>query len=123
MAVLRPWRATTAAERLAWGGAYADTGLVFCDEDGSGIHPERITKTFTRLVKAAGLRVVRFHDLRHGSASLQLAAGVDLAVVSKRLGHSQLSLTTDTYSHLIGTVGRDAAEAAAAMVPRASSGG
>ena len=118
IAVLRGVRRRQAEERLAWGPAYEDTGLVFTHEDGRGVHPEVITKTFRRLAQRAGVRVVRLHDLRHGSASLQLAAGVDLAVVSKRLGHSTLTLTSDTYSHLIGGVGRDAAERTRALVPR-----
>jgi integrase len=48
-----------------------------------------------------------------------LAAGIDLAVVSKILGHSSLTITADTYSHLLDGVGRDAAERASALVPRA----
>ncbi len=60
--------------------------------------------------------------MRHGSASLQLAAGIPIAVVSKRLGHSSIAITSDTYSHLLDGVGRQAAEAAAALVPRGDSG-
>ncbi len=95
--------------------------LVFAREDGTGLHPEYVTRHFHRLAKAAGLRQVRLHDLRHGQASLMLAAGVPLAVVSKRLGHSSLALTSDTYSHLLEGVGRSAAEAAASLVPRVPS--
>jgi integrase len=51
---------------------------------------------FTRLVKSAGLRRIRLHDLRRGAASLRLAAAVDIAAVSKMLGHSSISLTSDT---------------------------
>ncbi len=94
---------------------------MFTREDGSGLHPEYVTRHFHALTKAAGLRQLRLHDLRHGQASLMLAAGVPLAVVSKRLGHSSLALTSDTYSHLLGGVGRSAAEAAAARVPRVPS--
>ena len=72
----------------------------------------------TSCAVAAGLRPIRLHDLRHGAASLMLAAGVDLALVSKRLGHSSVSITSDTYSHLVEGVGREAAERAAALVPR-----
>jgi integrase len=106
------------AERATWGEAYSDHGLVFARQDGTPIPPERVTKRFAELVKSAGLRPVRLHDLRHGQASLLLAAGVPLAVVSKRLGHSSLTITADTYSHLLEGVGRDAAERAAALVPR-----
>jgi integrase len=105
-------------ERATWGDAWVDSGLVFTREDGSGWHPEVVTKRFIALAAAAGVRPVRLHDLRHGQASLMLAAGVPLAVVSKRLGHSSITITSDTYSHMLEGVGRQAAEAAAALVPR-----
>lgn len=106
------------AERQAWGDAYVDHGLVFAREDGNPLRPDDVTKLFVSLVDDAGLRRIRLHDLRHGQASLMLAAGVDLAIVSKRLGHSSIAITSDTYSHLLGGVGRDAADRASALVPR-----
>ena len=105
-------------ERQAWGEAYADHDLVFAREDGNPLAPETVTKRFRELVDEAELRPVRFHDLRHGRASLLLAADVDIALVSKMLGHSSIAITADTYSHLLGNVGRDAAEAADALIPR-----
>ncbi len=105
-------------ERAAWGAAYQDRDLVFCREDGSPHRPEKITKLFTQLSAEAGLRRVRLHDLRHAAASLMLAANVPLALASKRLGHSSASFTADTYSHLLEGVGRAAAEATAALIPR-----
>lgn len=116
--VLRAWKRRQAAERLRAGPVWEDTGLVFTRPDGSGWHPQQVTKQFRRLAKAAGLPPCRLHDLRHLSASLQLAAGVDIAVVSKRLGHSALSFTCDTYCHLIGKAGRQAADKTAALVAR-----
>ncbi len=107
------------SERAAWGEAYADSGLVFTREDGRPLRPEYATRRMQAIAEQAGLPRKRLHDLRHGSASLQLAAGVPIAVVSKRLGHSSLSITSDTYSHLLRGVGQAAAEATAAMVPRA----
>jgi integrase len=62
--------------------------------------PERVSKRFAELVKAAGLRPIRLHDLWQGQASLMLAAGVPMAVVSKRLSHSTIALTADLYLHL-----------------------
>lgn len=67
------------------------------------------------------LRRVRLHDLRHGTASLMIAAGVDAAVVSKVLRHSTIKLTVDTYGHLLPGVGEAAAEQRAGMIPRAAS--
>jgi len=80
--------------------------------------PEYVTKLFPRLAKEAGLRPIRLHDLRHGAASLRLAAGVEIAAVSKMLGHSSIAITADTYSHLLRGVGRQAAGAAMSLVPR-----
>ena len=81
-----------------------------------------MTRTFKRLAKAAGLPAdVWFHAAtRHGHASMLLAAGVDIAIVSKRLRHSSISITSDTYSHLLEGVGRRAAEAASALLPARS---
>lgn len=64
------------------------------------LSPERVSKTFARLVSRSTLRPVRLHDLRHGAASMLLASGADLALVSKMLGHSGLNITADTYAHL-----------------------
>ena len=85
---------------------------------GDPLNPTDVSEAFRDLVDAAGLRRIRLHDLRHGHASLMLAAGVDMSLVSKRVGHSSLAITVDTYAHLLSGVGRDAAEKAAALVPR-----
>ncbi|WP_255353893.1 MULTISPECIES: tyrosine-type recombinase/integrase [Frankia] len=61
----------------------------------------------------------RLHDLRHSSASIQLAEGVDITLVSKRHGHSSTRITGDLYAHLLRSTGRAAAEAIANAVPRA----
>ena len=106
------------AERTAWGAAYSDHGLIFAKENGEPIPPQRVTERFRQLVVEAGLPRIRLHDLRHGQASLLLAAGVPMAVISKRLGHSSIAITSDTYSHLLEGVGRDAAQRAMDLVPR-----
>jgi integrase len=106
-------------ERDSLGNAYSDHGLVFASEIGDPLHPDEITKRFAELCDEAGVRKVRLHDLRHGRASLLLAAGADIAVVSKILGHGSIGITADTYGHLLEGVGRAASEAASALVPRA----
>jgi len=88
------------AEREQWGEAYEDQGLIFARENGAPLALDAITKRFRELVAEAGLRPVRLHDLGHGAAWLRLAAGADIAVVSKLLRHSSVSITSDTYSHL-----------------------
>jgi integrase len=97
-------------------------GLVFAAGNGSPLRPDEATKRFVELCDEAGVRRVRLHDLRHGRASLLLAAGVDIAVVSKILGHGSISITADTYIHLLEGVGAAAAEAAPVLVPRAHRG-
>ena len=106
------------AERAAWGATYADAGLVFAREDGSPLDPGQVTKRFGQLAREAGLPPARLHDLRHAAASLMIQAGVPIVLVSKRLGHSSISITSDVYGHLLQSAGREAAERAAALVPR-----
>lgn len=119
ISVLRKRHRAQAKERLALGRAYRnDENLVFTRADGLPLDPTQVYRVFKRLVRQHGLPDVPLHHLRHESASLQIEAGVDIAVISKRLRHSKISLTSDTYGHLIGSVGKTAAEAAAAVVPR-----
>lgn len=111
--MLRTWRKAQAAERLAFGVDYDDHGLVFPRSDGRPFHPEAFSKTFDRRVRQAGfadLPTIRLHDLRHTWATLALEAGVDVAVVSKRLGHSSPVITWQTYQHVRKGMQTDAAE-------------
>jgi integrase len=84
--------------------------LVFTTTAGAPIDGINLTRRFQRILRAAGLPHQRFHDLRHGCASLLLAQGVPARVVMETLGHSQISLTLDTYSHVIPALGREAAD-------------
>ena len=70
------------------------------------------------LLKRAGLPMIRFHDLRHTAATLLLAQGVHPKIVQERLGHSQISLTLDTYSHILPGMGREAASKLDALLMR-----
>ncbi len=117
---LRAHRRRQLAERMQWGAAWVDSGKVFCRENGEALHPASITDRFHALAAAADLPPVRLHDLRHGAASLMLAAGVDIKVVQELLGHSSISLTADTYTSVYPAVATAAADAAAALVPRAA---
>ena len=115
---LRHWHATQQAERKQWGVAWVGTGHVFTRENGEPLHPDYVSKTFARLVRQSGLPYVRFHSLRHLAASLRIAAGEEIAAVSKQLGHSSISITSDLYGHLVEKAAKDAVERAAALVPR-----
>jgi integrase len=116
--VLRAHRKQQVAEQLAWSEAWVASGKVFTREDGSALHPATLTAQFERLAFEAGLPPIRLHDLRHGAATLALAAGVDMKVVSGMLRHSSQTITADTYTSILPDVAREAAEAVAAMVPR-----
>jgi len=109
-AVLVSHRRHQLEERLAWGEAWTNTGYVFTAENGEPIHPERITVVFHEFIDEASLPRIRFHDLRHTSATLALAAGIHPKVVSERLGHTNIAITLDLYSHVTPSLQAEAAD-------------
>lgn len=119
VAVLRAWKRKQAAERLAMGSDWAGTGLVFTREDGAAWHPDSVTDTFERLAFAAHLPPVRLHDVRHAHISQLFAAGVDVRIISERVGHLGSQMTRD-YAAVAAEVSRAAAEKVAGMIPRSA---
>lgn len=111
------WQIAQGAEREAWGASWARTGHVFTYEDGRPLKLQYATRLFDKIRVKAGLPKMTFHGQRHQQASLQLAAGTDIAVVSKRLGHSSVSVTADIYAHLLRSKDQEAANNASALVP------
>jgi integrase len=96
-------------ERL--GGLYRDQGLVFTTQVGTLINPTNLRKRSLRsLLELAGLRRVRFHDLRHTCATLLLSKNVHPKYVQELLGHSSVSITLDTYSHFVPSMGKHTAQ-------------
>ena len=83
------------------GQALTDDDFVFAHPDGTPWDPSTITHAFGRIIRKAGLPHVRLHDLRHTHATLMLKAGVHPKIVSERLGHSDIGVTLDTYSHVL----------------------
>ena len=126
---LRAWRAAQERERTLVGSAWTETGLVFTTPFGKGLHPDSLSQAFDRLVvprrkmseteRSHLPRRLRFHDLRHTHASQLLAAGVNVKVVSERLGHASVAFTLDTYAHLMPGQQAQAAAAVAALVDNA----
>jgi integrase len=116
---LKAWHKLQAADRLAWGPDWPETGRVFTREDGTDVPSQWASVRFETLAFRANLPPVRFHDLRHGAASLCKAAGLDTKFISALLGHSRTSFTDATYVLVFPEVAKAAAEAAAAIVPRA----
>jgi len=78
--------------------------------------PDWLSRYFRQLNEASGLPPIRLHDLRHGAASLALAAGADLKVVQDMLGHSSIVLTADTYTSVLPEVARKVAEDIASLI-------
>lgn len=96
------WLKQTQAEnRRLLGAAYEDGEWVFCNAMGHPVEPHNLTRQFEVLLKRAGLPVVRFHDLRHSHATMLLMLNEHPKVVQERLGHSTVSMTLDTYSHIL----------------------
>jgi integrase len=92
------------------GSMWQHSDLIFTTAIGTPIHPRNDYRAFRHLVDKADLRPVRLHDLRHTAASLLLAEGVAARVVMEILGHSQISITLNTYTHVDPELNRDAAE-------------
>jgi integrase len=118
--VLKAWRKAQLAERMAWGPAWTDSGRVFTREDGTPLRPGWISTRFVTLAARAGLPPIRFHDLRHGTASMLLAAGQPPKVISELLGHATVAFTMDVYTEVAEELADTAAAAIAAYIPRAS---
>jgi len=97
-------------ERIAADRRWHDTELVFARPDGYPLSGGVVTHTFQKLLEKAGLPKMRFHDLRHSCATLLLAQGVSPRVVMDVLGHSQISLTMNTYAYVLPEMRQHAAD-------------
>jgi len=114
---LRQHRISQAKERLQLGPSWTDHGLVFTNEIGNPLGGSNLLRrSFQPLLKAAGAPRIRFHDLRHSAATLMLSRDVHPKVVSETLGHSQIAVTLDLYSHVTPTMQREAAQAVDAVI-------
>jgi len=108
--VLRAHRKQQAQKQLWAGSRWQDYGLLFTSSIGTPMTGGDVTKRFQALLKGRELPRLRFHDLRHGCASLLLAQGVHPRVVMEQLGHSTITLTMNVYSHVIPALQREAAQ-------------
>ncbi|WP_432164311.1 tyrosine-type recombinase/integrase [Streptomyces tendae] len=95
-------------EREAAGTTWQNDAHVFTTVQGRPIDPTNLTRTFTTIVRRAGLRRIRFHDLRHSTATLLLEQGVELVVIKELLGHAHIGVTATVYAHVRLRLQRDA---------------
>jgi integrase len=96
-------------ERTSTGDRWQKNDLIFPSTTGTPMGPRNMVREFKELLKTTGLPDIRFHDLRHTAATLMLQEGVHPKVVQERLGHSQISITMDTYSHVLPAMQEEAA--------------
>ena len=116
---LRQHKARQTEDRLRVGSAWegdAWIGLVFTDEDGSPLSSYHVGRRFKSLLAVAGLQSMRYHDLRHGAASLMAAQGVPARVAMEVLGHAQISTTMNIYAHIAPEFQKEASERVAAAL-------
>lgn len=91
------------------GQLYNNTDMVCTYEDGNLFNPKRFSSKFHKLLVDSDLPTIRFHDLRHSQASLLVKLGVHPKEISARLGHSNIGITMDLYSHLYEDTDREIA--------------
>jgi integrase len=119
VALLESHRARQDGARALLGPGYEDRDLVFANEDGSVLYPEGLSRVFVAQASRLGLRRIRLHDLRHTWATLALQNGVHPRVVQERLGHANITITLQTYSHVIPTMHDQAADLVAGVIASA----
>lgn len=110
IAALKEHKRGQAEERLKVGNLWNDNDYLFTTWDGKLMHPDTPTSWFADFLKDNELPHIRFHDLRHSSASILLGSGVPLKNVSTRLGHSSTTVTANVYAHALESVDRQAAD-------------
>jgi integrase len=106
---LHKHKGAQAERRLLLGSAYQNHDLICPQENGGPWHPDSLTHGFAVLIRGTDLPPVRFHDLRHSHATQLFKRGVNVKVVSERLGHSTATLTLDVYSHVLPGMQQEAA--------------
>ena len=110
MQLLRQYQAWQSGERLRLGGYYQDQGFLFAQDSGKPMHPDNVNVWLRNFSKRHSLPHINPHAFRHSMASLLYFNGVDSVSISKRLGHAQVSTTTNIYAHVMEQADRKNAD-------------
>ena len=110
MKILKRYQLWQYEERLRLGAYFQNQGFVFCQDNGSPMHPDSVTTWLARFSKRHGLPHINPHAFRHTMASVLYFNGMDSVSISKRLGHSQVSTTTDIYAHVMEEADKKSAD-------------
>lgn len=108
---LRAHRRKQQEERLRVGPEWGDLDLIFTTETGNPIDPSNVRRSFLRVLAAANLPTIRFHDLRHSCATYLAANGISARVAMEQLGHSEIRTTLEIYSHVMPEMKEEAKRA------------
>jgi integrase len=117
--LLRGQKAWQEQQRAYFGEGWEDNDLVFTHPDGTRLHPAQLTYEFYKIVRENELPPIRLHDVRHGTATHALTAGIDVKLVQDLLGHTTSSFTRDTYQGVADEARRTAAATLAAFLAQA----
>lgn len=109
MRELRTAKAQYITDQLSYGAGFQKLGFVIRQEDGSPLFPDSMSRKWRRFLERKNLPKIRLHDLRHSNATALIQAGVNPRVVQQRLGHSDVNITLNTYTHVLPEMDIDAA--------------
>ncbi|MGG4033506.1 site-specific integrase [Paenibacillus cisolokensis] len=110
VAELKKHKRIVTKEKLACGPLYKDLNLVVCTSNGTPVIPRNLLRSFYAIIKKAEVPKIRFHDLRHTVATLMLKEGINPKIVKEILGHSDIRVTLDTYSHVLPSIHKETAQ-------------
>lgn len=109
--VLKEYKKKQHLDRIKCGDRWKNSKQLFTTEDGAPLHPDAVSKRFSKFLAKAELPHIKLHALRHTNATLMIANGTDIKTVSKRLGHASITTTGNIYAHAIKSADERAAEA------------
>jgi len=107
--LLKQYQTEQMKQQLAMGDMWIDSSKIFTSTNGSMINPDTLSTWFKGFIRRHNLPDIHYHNLRHTAATLLIAGGVDIATVSKRLGHADRTTTLNIYTHAIKSADKAAA--------------